>query len=224
VDDLTTAERHPATPSTDPGTPLRPPPRSTSLRPAALVGGIGVLILAIFAVGSAIVGGSHPPKLSVKNTVVAGTSLRAEPATTALRPIEQGGEPPANIVDAVPMPGGYSPVSTANNTAAAGQYDEQVRFSINASEEALFRFYKVELPKLGWRVESTGPAKGQPGVEVIAQKGGSDGWYWEFGAIISPTTFAKQPPTSQGTASRSLAASDDVTRFTLRLFQVPDAA
>lgn len=204
----------PGVPSDD--GPVLPPARPTSLRPAALVGAIAVVILVVFAVGAAISGnGIRATSPPIKEGVVKGTSLRAISATAALRHIEQGGEPPVNVVDSIAVPDGYRYLSMTDNTASAGQYDEQVQLSAATSEEALFVFYKAELPKDGWHVVSTGAADGQPGVEVIGEKGGDDGWYWEFGAVISPTTFAN--PSSGATAS-----NDDVTKFVIRLFQVPD--
>ena len=57
----------------------------------------------------------------------------------------------------------------------------------------------------GWKIFSTGAPVGQKGVEILAQKGGSDSWYWLQGVVINPTIFAKD-----GTQS---------TRFTIRLYQ-----
>ena len=56
----------------------------------------------------------------------------------------------------------------------------------------------------GWRIFSTGAPVGGPGVEILAQKAGSDSWYWEQGVVISPTTFK---------------GSTQSTTFTLRLYQ-----
>ena len=57
-----------------------------------------------------------------------------------------------------------------------------------------------------------GPPRNANGsVEVLAEKAGDDGWYWEAGAVVSPTTF----PTGHGARAES-------TDFTLRLFQVSD--
>ena len=47
-------------------------------------------------------------------------------------------------------------------------------------------------------------------LEVLGKKAGSDGFFWEMGAVVSATTFgADAPPAGQ-------------TDFTVRLFQVPD--
>ncbi len=86
--------------------PRRPPtPGGFSIRPAMIVLGLGVLILAIF-VTLAIVS-THPPaavKTSGPPAEVPGSTLRSEPAALALTPIIIQGEPPSNIVNAVTLP------------------------------------------------------------------------------------------------------------------------
>jgi hypothetical protein len=150
---------------------------------------------------------------------VRGTSLLAIPGAHALRGIEQGGLPPANIVRAVSIPFGSVVVSTQNNNAGTGQYDQQVVLSVHATQLAVLNFFTVELPKWKWQVFSTGPAAHQPGtVEVLGKLAGDDGWYWEMGALVSPTTFG-----GTGLGSTPVAGTGvNITRFTIRLFQVSD--
>ena len=67
------------------------------------------------------------------------------------------------------------------------------------------------MKKQGWQIFSTGPADHEPGgLEVLGKKAGSDGFYWEMGAVISPTTFGAGAPATGATS------------FTLELFQVQD--
>lgn len=193
--------------------PPLPPVRTTpGLRPAMIV-----LVLAALVVGTIIlVGAFSTGGPGARNTpggglgAVAGTSLRAAPALGALRPIEQSGQPPNNILRALTLPVGATMVSTADNTTDNG-YDEQVTFSSTASQADLLAFFAAQLPRLGWKVESDGSAPGVTGgQQVLAQLAGSDGYYWEAGATVSPTRFpAGGPPTG-------------TTRFTLRLIQVAD--
>lgn len=171
-----------------------------------VVAGIAVVLMLVFGVGAAVTsnGPTSPPPSGP--TAVAGTSLRAVPAAPALRSIEQGGEPPADIVDAVTVPAGsVDGPGTRNSTNG---FDAQLRFSVVGTQAAVISFYDTEMHRLGWHVSGPSPAEGvKGGVEVLGQKAGSDGWYWEMGAVVSPTTFA--------------GARDD-TPFVLRLFQVPD--
>jgi hypothetical protein len=118
-----------------------------------------------------------------------------------------GGQPPANVVNAIRVPSAARRVSSANHTS--DQYDAQANFTVTASEEAVLTFYRTELSKLGWHVLSTSPATHQAGEEILAELPGTDGWYWELGAIVSPSTFGP--------------SGADHTAFTLQLLQVPDA-
>ena len=73
---------------------------------------------------------------------------------------------------------------------------------MHATRARLLGFYRSHYVGLGWTVISTGPAAGG-GDEILFQKGGGDGFYWEAG--VSAT-----------------APSSTTTPFTLRLFQVAD--
>jgi len=203
-----------------PGGRTAAPParRGPSLRPALVVAGLALLIIIFFGVLAVVTNVTTPPPSThpFAPRTVPGTGLVAIPATSALRPIQQLGEPPGNIVDAVAIPQRSTTVQVTNNAGEADQYDQQVTFSVPASQLQVVDFYKAEMDRLGWHIFSTGPARSPANaVEVLGQKGGSDGWYWEMGAVVSPTTFS-----SGGLQS---AAGADVTRFTVRLFQVPDS-
>ena len=72
-------------------------------------------------------------------------------------------------------------------------------------------FYRKDLKKQAWQIFSTGPAEHVAGgLEVLAKKAGADGFYWELGAVISPTTFGGNAPAAGSTS------------FTLELVQEPD--
>ncbi|HEX3946115.1 MAG TPA: hypothetical protein VHW47_00340 [Acidimicrobiales bacterium] len=206
TDDLVAGERDRAAAGTPPLPPVR---RSPGLRPALLVVGIAVVLVLAFGLAAAFTGQSttHPP--SDKPAKVAGTSLLAVPAGSALRSIEQPGTPPENIVNAITVPEGTQTTAHADNTTSAGQYDEQVDLRVPASQAAVVAFYRAELATRGWKTINVGTATDQPGTtQVLAQAAGDDGWYWEIGALVSPTVFG-------GTGGQS-------TPFTIRLFQVPD--
>ncbi len=66
--------------------------------------------------------------------------------------------------------------------------------------------YRKLLPHLGWQVIyfGTGAQRDGQGTEVLAKHGSGDGYYWEVGAVVSPTT------------------STSTTPFSLELFQLPD--
>jgi hypothetical protein len=205
----------PATAST-PGAgppPDRPAPYAGfSMRPAMIVVGLAALILVGFvAIGLATNGAPARTDTSRSIQVVSGSSLRAVRAAPALSVITRSGEPPSNILNAVSLPEGSIRVSHQFNSASADQFDAQIGLVSDASQGAIRTFYLSDMKAQGWQVFETGPARNDPGAfEVLGKKAGSDGFFWEMGAVVSATTFgADAPPAGQ-------------TAFTVRLFQVPD--
>jgi hypothetical protein len=193
--------------------PLRPAPYAGfSMRPAMVVIGLAVLIVGVFvSIGLATTGPAVQTDTSTASRVISGTPLRAVPAASALSVITQSGQPPSNILNSVSIPEGAIRLSHQNNSAAAGQYDAQIGLVSDASQGVLHTFYLRTMKSQGWQVSGTGAADNDPGaLEVLGKKAGSDGYYWQMGAVISATTFgADAPPAGH-------------TDFTIRLFQVPD--
>jgi hypothetical protein len=201
-----------ATDATQPGQsgqePLRPQ-SGYSLKPALIVGGLAVFILLAFSVGAAMTHTPTTPATAPKGSVaVKESSLRAVSAQRGLSTIEQDGQPPANVLAAITLPLGAVRVATTN-PGEGGSYDEEVEFSVNASEAAVLGFYKIEFQHLGWQSMTSGAATHQPGEQILGQIPGDDGFYWQLGVIVSPTTF-------------SASGTEDVTQFTLRVVQVGD--
>jgi hypothetical protein len=194
-------------------TPQRPPSRSGfSMKKAMIVPGIGAAILVVF-IGAGFVT-SNPiqrPTTSTSAYSIPGTPLRARPAVSDLKVITVSGQPPGNIVNAVAVPVGATRTSYVNNSASAQEYDAQITLSADQSQGAVENFYSKAMKKQGWRILSTGPADHHPNaIEVLAQKAGSDGFYWEMGAVVSATTFGPSAPAAGATS------------FTLELVQEPD--
>lgn len=205
------ADRDTAT-AVDGTVPLPPPRRGPGMRPALLVVGIAAGVILLFGTLAAVTSGGSggtvaPPARAV---AVQGSTLTAVPAAGGLSAIAQPGTPPPDVLNALILPSGWHLVSSTPSTGA-GQYNASARFTVTSPEATVIAFYKNGLRSRGWKVFSVGPAKGALGsTEVLAQKAGSDGWYWEVGAVVSPTTFAT------GTGQE--------TAFTVTLFEVPDAA
>jgi hypothetical protein len=199
---------------TEPDTaPLRPPTSGgVSMKPAMIVLGLAVLILGVFIVAGILT--STPVQTTNTghaSSVVPGTQLLAQPAASDLKVITADGEPPSNILNAVSIPTGAVRISFQNNSAASDQFDAQIGLRSDDSQGALQAFYASDMKKQGWSVFEQGPADHVPGgTEVLGKLAGSDGFYWELGAVISRTTFGPDDPP---------AGSTD---FTIRLFQVPD--
>jgi len=194
--------------------PLRPPtPGGISMRPAMVVLGLAACILAVFVtIGILSSQSPTPVRNGGRPSSVPGIALQARPAGAALSPIVRTGQPPANILNAVFVPVGSVPVSHRDLAAQAPQFDSQVVFRSDDSQAALLAFYAADMRLQGWQVFDRGPAANHPGsLEVLGKLAGADGYYWEMGAVIAPTTFRPGgPPRGQ-------------TDFTLRILQVGDS-
>jgi len=194
--------------------PQRPPvPGGISMRPAMIVFGVAALILVVF-VTIAIVTSQAPAPIRHSDAAVGvpGVTLRAVPAAGSLAPIVTGGDPPNNILNAVSVPVGSVRISHENNTAGAGQYDEQVTFRSANSQAALLAFFAADMKLQGWQLSSQGAARNDPrALEVLGKLAGSDGYYWDMGATVDATTFRPGGP-ARGT-----------TDFTVRLYQEDDS-
>lgn len=192
-------------------TPTPPPRPSFTMRPALIVGGLAVVILLVFSLGAALTHTANgQPKIPDTASKVPGSSLLAINARAALAPIETAGQPPANVLDAIPLPKGARPGSSSN-PGEGSTYDQEINFTLDASEEAVLVFYRQEFHALGWKTVTRGAADHQPGQQIVGQLAGDDGFYWQLGVIVAPSTFG-----ASGTG--------DVTRFTLRVLQVQDQA
>jgi hypothetical protein len=215
--DLHTAnvDDRPTGPDQGPDAPLPPTRRGPGLGPALVVGAIAVGLILVFGVLSVVSTGhtTTSPSVSTRPVAVAGSSLKAVPAVTGLGPIEQADTPPANILDSLTLPVGSTPVPHGHSVSNTNQYDGQMAFTASSTEATLVAFYRSELDRHGWKIVGVAPATGIPeGVEVLSEQAGSDGWYWEVGAVVSPTRFTGPAGVHQS------------TRFQLRLFEVPDAS
>jgi|HubBroStandDraft_1064217.scaffolds.fasta_scaffold371300_1 hypothetical protein len=193
--------------------PILPPARpGYSMRPAMVVVGLAVVILAIF-ITMAIVTTTTAPTTDTSQSShsVAGTPLRAIPADRVLSAIVVSGEPPTNIINSVSIPTGTVLVSHQMNGAAADQYDAQIGLRSDDSQGALETFFKKDMVHQGWQIFDVGAADHNPGAtEVLGKKAGDDGFFWEMGAVVSATTFGPGAPATGETS------------FIIRLFQVPD--
>ena len=183
------------------------------MRLAMIVPGLGALILILF-IGAEFLT-SNPvqkTKTSTASFSLAGTPLRATPAVHELKVITVSGQPPGNIINSVSIPEGSTRTGFENNTAASqGSYDAQINLRADESQAVLLTFYKLDMKKQGWQIISTGPADHVTGgLEVLGKKAGSDGFYWELGAIISPTSFGAGTPAA------------GATTFSLQLLQQQD--
>jgi hypothetical protein len=181
--------------------------QTMSLRgPALIVLGIAVFIVVAGTVASAFDSGSTPV-LSLHSVAIPdGTVVHLTPATTAMKSIVSAGEPPADIVGNMDVPSGSPVVRTVNSDQNETQFDRTVHFTTGLSSDQVIDVYRTLLPRLGWQViyVGSGDQRGGQGTTVLAKRASGDGFYWEVGAVVSPTTSA------------------GITRFSLELFELPD--
>jgi hypothetical protein len=215
---VTVSDTEPTATAGTAGGTASPPPvapgRPTGIGPAAIVAVIGVVVVAIFTVLALVTGGGSGKPVHTPTGTVSGTNLQAVAGRAVLGPLVSGGEPPANIVAAVTVPKGTKRTSVTNAGSGLGQYDRTATMRVAANQDAVYDFFHTQMRRAGWSVSDAGPARGGRNLEVLGKLGGDDGWYWEMGATVSPTTFANTAA-GPGTGAES-------TRFTIRLYQVSD--
>jgi hypothetical protein len=178
--------------------------------------GIAALVLLIGGIGAALTSsGSARPSAPHRFPSVRAAGIKAVAGGHALGPIVTAGQPPSDILNVVPLPRGAAAKSgsAANNTI--GLYDHSLSFTMAVSEEKVIDFYRAELPALKWQLVSQGPPPhGAAGYQIVGQHPSSDGYEWEIGVTVSPTTF--------GSGSAGAAGTKGTTPFTVRLFAVSD--
>jgi hypothetical protein len=174
--------------------------------PALVVLGIAVFIVVVGTVASALDSGSTPT-LSLQSVTVAGnTVVHLTPAATAMKTIVASGQPPADILGNMAVPAGSTVVRTVNIDQGTTQFDRTVSFTSELSSDEVVDAYRALLPRLGWKVIYVGSGAQQSGqgTQVLAKRGSGDGFYWEVGTVVSPTTPA------------------GITPFSVELFELPD--
>ena len=186
--------------------PAYEPVSRLSLRsPAVIVLAIALVIFIGGITASALVTGSSPTLTLQSVTLADGTVVHLVPAVQALKPIEDGSDPPMDILAALAVPAGAKTTGSLNTDQNQIQFDRTVDFTSTLSADQVQNFYQVIYKRLGWALVGNGPDSYQTGSnQVLGKKGSNDGYYWEVGVVVSPTT------------------SGGVTPFTLRLFEVQD--
>lgn len=202
-----------------PGGPSRAP--GPTARPAAVVLAV---IMAVFLVGfvaDLVSSNAHraqrPSSSSHAAAAVPGTGgLVASPARSVLAAITTPDDPPSDILAALVVPAGTRPVPGSSSQQGVGLYDASETVVVPASENAVIAFLRTELGAGRWQITSSAPSAGGA-FRVIATHPASDGYRWELGATVSPTTFRSPVPGMPVPRS-------GLTPLTLRLFAISDGA
>lgn len=200
---------------TPPEWPRAKPP---SLRAAFIV----LACAAVVTFGGAAVAliGSNqatPATVTGLASPVPGVSLTAVNASSVLHAITSGGTPPPDILSSLVVPSGSRIMGTTTPDAGVDQFDRSMKFQISTSTSQLSEFYRAELKRGHWSLLGTYPLP-NAGTEVLAQRGGSDGYEWEVGVLMTPIN----PSISPSLAGDGQTSA--VIGLTLRLFEEPDGS
>ncbi len=175
-----------------------------------------VILFALAGVGALLLAGAHgtsPPATAVRS----GAPLAATDATAAFKALEHAGEPPADILDQLPVPATASVVGTEDHDRGNGVYDRAVKLRIDASYAAVVAFYQTEVGKRHWAVISAGPPRSGSGHQLLARRASRDGFYWEVAATVwTPPAPPVAAPSATG------GAPGPATRFQLRVQEVEE--
>jgi len=149
-------------------------------------------------VAAALSSGSNPTFQIRHLTLDDGTRVALVPAATKLRAIVDNAEPPADIIGNLGIPRESAVLGVINSDQHTAQFDRTVRLSSQLAQPQLTEAYRRMLVAVGWKVSYQGPApQGVPGAtEILAKRGSSDGFYWELGTVVSPTTPTGSTPYS----------------------------
>ena len=167
-----------------------------SLRgPAIIVVGIAAFILVGGVLASIITAGNNPVLAVHSIKIPDGAVVQLTPATTALKPIISS-EPPADILSALAVPTGSVLRHWVNIDQNQTQYDRTASFTTGLSSDQVIDVYKTGLPRLGWKLlyQGQGNSNGVSGTEVLARRASGDGYYWEAGVIVPPSTSSGVTP------------------------------
>ena len=86
------------------------------------------------------------------------------------------------------------------------QFDRTVDLTSHLAQGQVAEAYADAARSVGWQViyHGTAPQGAAGATEVLAKRGSGDGFYWETGVVVSPTTPA------------------GVTPYSIEVFETPD--
>ena len=190
----------------EPELPKRPSFQPTSIRLAAIVPIIAVGTLGFFLAIEIIFGGSTPTQPKAPLSAFGPTrDLRATYAS-----VDPINAPPKDIQRSVFLPAacvGTKVIPTGGDATRPSLANE---FVCSSSTGFLQAFYRAQLHHSGWKVFSQGMTNHDGGgTAYLAQKAGSDGFYWQLGVVVGRTSYSSN---GGGVPTQS-------TKVTIRLFQ-----
>ena len=166
--------------------------------PALIVLALAVVIL-LGGVAAVAFSSRSNPTFTLRHVALDdGTSVSLVPAAVKLHAIASNSEPPADILGYIGVPAESTVTGVVDSDQHTAQFDRTVELSSQLAQSQVTEAYRRMLDAVGWKVVYQGPApQGAPGSnEVLAKRGSSDGFYWEVGLVVSPTTPTGSTPYS----------------------------
>jgi hypothetical protein len=160
--------------------------------PALIVLGLAVVILLGGTLAAALTSTTPEPVAHVAAVTLSdGTHVTFSPATVRLHTIVTSGQPPSDILGNLGVQTTSTVTGTVDGDQGTSQFDRTVDLHTEAlAQSQVAEAYRLMLQANRWNVIYQGNApQGAAGTtEVLAKKGSSDGFYWETGVVVSPTT------------------------------------
>ena len=166
--------------------------------PALIVLGLAVVIL-LGGVAAAALSSATNPVFTIRYVTLAdGTTVPLVPATTKLHAIVNNGEPPADIIGNLGIAQESTVTGVINSDQHAAQFDRTVNLTSQLAQSQVTEAYRRMLTVAGWKLiyQGSAPQAVAGSDELLATHGSSDGFYWETGIVVSPTTPTGSTPYS----------------------------
>ena len=186
--------------------------------PALIVVGI----VAVVALGGALLallpGTSPPPPRAVGSHASYG-GIGAASANGVLAHVQTDGVIPSGVVSSLVIPLGAHYLGSKDFDNGNGPFDREVDLMAPYAQRPLVTFFKDALKADGWQIDGTEPTGGPTGngTETLAQRPGSNGYYWEVGVTVTGGTDTVSPALGGG------SATSGTSEIKVRLLEVPDA-
>jgi hypothetical protein len=166
--------------------------------PAFIVLGLAVVIL-LGGVAAAALSSSTNPTFTIRHVTLSdGTTVPLVPATVKLHAIVNNGEPPDDIIGNLGIPSESRVTGVIDSDQHAAQFDRTVDMTSQLAQPQVVEAYRNMVQATGWKVifDGAAPQAVAGSTELLATHGSSDGFYWEIGVVVTPTTAAGATPYS----------------------------
>jgi len=187
------------------------------LGPALVVIAIALAISAAGAILGFVGSSGSSPGSARRGVLIKGTSLRAESATSAFKPVTKAGEPPTDVLSAVDVPSDSHVTHVRTLGGGLELYDAAVYLSVPDPTKTVVKFFRAALGAAGWGQRTSALTTDGKGSELFGRRASSDGFYWEVGIVVRPASSSLSPALGG-------AAAAPTSTVEVRVFEVNDAS